>query len=128
MTRDELLNHLRRQLSNRQWSSLQPDQRLNELEAQLNTLVERLESIRADYCDEVDADLFGALDDLAASLSYLRSDVGHFFSDATRLSNELRRALERLESDESVEQMYLEAPAEESAEEATEEPEQARLF
>ena len=107
MTRDELLNHLRRELSNREWSDLQPDARVGELEEMLDVLVERLEEIRAAYNDKTDADIFGALDDLAAAVSYFQADVGHFFSDTTRLANELRSALRQLQSEDSAEQIGI---------------------
>ena len=133
MTRDELLDHLRRELTNRQWSELRPDARLAELESRVDTLVETLEEIRTSYDDTAGADLFKALDDLAAALSYFRSDLGHAFSETTRLTNELRNALRRLESDTPDTQMRIglaDGGSEETSDEddASDEPTQTSLF
>jgi len=133
MTRDELLDHLRRELTSEQWSELRPDTRLAELESHVDALVEKLESIRTDYDETVGDDLLQALDDLAAALSYFRGDLGHAFSETTRLTNELRDALRRLNDDVGETQMRMgladggEAKSDED-ESASDEPAQTTLF
>jgi len=107
MTRDELLDHLRRELDSDQWAELRPDARLAELESRVDTLIAKLEEIRTGYHDTTGEDLLEALDDLAAALSYFRSDLGHTFSETTRLTNELRDALRRVESDVDANQMHI---------------------
>lgn len=107
MSRDELLDHLRRELTSDQWSELRPDTRLTEIESRVDTLVEKLEAVRGTYDDTCGEDLLKALDDLAAALSYFRSDLGHAFSETTRLTNELRDALRRIESDTPDSQMKI---------------------
>ncbi len=107
MTRDELLDHLRRELTREQWSELRPDTRLAKLESRVDTLVEKLESIRTDYDETCGNDLLEALDGLAAALSYFRSDLGHAFSETTRLTNELRKALRRTRGDLPDPQMQI---------------------
>lgn len=109
MTRDELLNHLRRELSNQAWSDLRPDTRLTELDSELDALTERLGGLRSEYNETTGEEQLRALDDLAASLSYLRIEIGHLFSDATRLANELRAALRQIRGGESVEQLAIRA-------------------
>lgn len=111
MTRDELLNHLRRELSNQAWSDLRPDTRLTELESELDALTERLGELRSEYNETTGEEQLRALDDLAASLSYLRIEIGHLFSDATRLANELRAALRQTRDEESAEQLAIGAEA-----------------
>jgi hypothetical protein len=135
MTRDELLDHLRRELDSKQWAELRPDTRLTEVEERVDTLVETLEEIRAAYDDTSGACLLDALDDLAAALSYFRTDLGHAFSETTRLTNELRTTLRRLESDTPDNQMTIGLAGEESeADEASAEdredewPSQTSLF
>lgn len=110
MDRSELLDRLRRELSNRDWQGLRPDERLTELDAELTERVERLEQIAASFFDDSDRDIFRALDDLSAALSYFRSDLGRLFTDATRLNNELRAELRRLEADEGPRETTIELP------------------
>lgn len=119
MTRDELLNHLRRELSNQAWSDLRPDTRLAELESELDALTERLGELRSDYNETTGEEQLRALDDLAASLSYLRIEIGHLFSDATRLANELRAALRQTRDGESVEQLAIRAESGSTGTDAT---------
>jgi chromosome segregation ATPase len=100
MSRDEVLARLRREMARGDWQRLDPDDRLAELETQLRTLADRLNDARDDYFETTDRDLLQALDHLAASLSYIRSDAGRLFRGLTRLADEIRTELKRLDDDE----------------------------
>lgn len=132
MTRDELLDKLRRELTSEEWNELRPDERLVAVEARIDALVEKVSELRREYDDTSAADLLGALDDLAASVSYLKSDVGQLFSDTTRLADEIRATLRRADRGETPEQMMFSGTAEEESEggdsERSEAPEQRQLF
>lgn len=124
MTRDELLDLLRRELTTGEWAELRPDQRLAELESRLDSLAEKIADLRGAYDEAKGDDLLRALDDLAASASYLRSDVGQLFSETTRLADELRAAIRRGDEGERPEQLALEGrdrePSEPTAESSPE--------
>lgn len=108
MTRDEWLDMLRRELSNRAWEELRPGERLAEVESRLDRLSEAFTDVRAEYDEASGEELLRALDDLAASASYLRSDVGQLFSQATRLASDLRSALRNSDDEAAAEQLVLE--------------------
>lgn len=129
MTRDELLDRLRRELTSGEWNDLRPDERLADVESRLDALVEEITALRQDYDEDSAVDLLRALDELAASSSYLRTDIGHLFSDATRLADELRAALRRAESGDQPSQIELGNPDSDPAPaESGGEPEQPGLF
>lgn len=123
MSRDEVLARLRREMAQGDWQRLDPDDRLAELESQLRTLADRLNDARDDYFETTDGDLLQALDELAATLSYIRSDAGRLFRGLTRLADEIRKELERLENEEPSVERTIQLPGLDEALESNSESE-----
>ncbi len=110
MSRDEVLARLRREMSSGDWRRLDPDERLSELESELRRLADQLDEARDSYFNTTDGDLLQALDELAATLSYIRSDAGRLFRGLTRLADEIRTELNRLDDEEPELHRTIELP------------------